>query len=160
MDIVISGPVGLEGTAALAERYRSRLTERYSAAYIRRAEAFCSRDCGAAAECETLMLGEDGICGALWRMAEERGCGFRIDLRSIPLKQETVEFCNLLDLDPYRLDSEKCRLFLCNDGAAFLWALREQGFEEAAIVGHTTQDHKKILLYDGVERHLTPPGRD
>ncbi len=160
MDIVISGPVGLEGTAGLAEKYRMRLAERYSAAYIRRAEAFRSRECEAPVDCEALLCGADGICGTLWRMAEERGCGFRIDLRSIPLMQETVEFCNLLDLDPYRLDSGNCRLFLCKDGAALLWALKEQGFEDAAIVGHTTKDHKKILLYDGIERHLTPPGRE
>ena len=160
MDIVISGPVGLEGTAGLAVKYRDRLAERYSEAYICRAESFCSRTAACPEDCEVTETGSDGISGALWHMAKERGCGFRIDLRAIPLMQETVEFCNLLDLDPYRLDSGKCRLFLCESGAKLLWMLREQGFEDAAIVGHTTGDHKKILLYDGVERYLTPPERE
>lgn len=160
MDIVISGPVGLEGTAVLAEKYRERLAQRYSGAYIRRAESFCSSEAACPDDCDVIRTGSDGIYGALWRMTKERGCGFRIDLRAIPLKQETVEFCNLLDLDPYRLDSGKCLVFLCENGAKLLWTLKEQGFEDAMIVGHTTTDHKKILLYDGVERHLTPPERE
>ncbi len=159
MEIVISGPVGLEGTAALAVKYRERLKERYSAAYIRRAESFCSSEAVCPEGCYVTETGSDGIYGALWRMTEEQGCGFRIDLRAIPLMQETVEFCNMLDLDPYRLDSGACRIFLCPGGTETLAFLKEQGLKEAAVVGHTTADHKKILHYDGIERHLTPPER-
>ena len=159
MDILISCPVGLDGTAALAEKYRDRLSERYADAYIRRAESFCSRETALPEGCDHTETGADGIFGALWRMAEQYGGGFRIDLRSIPIRQETIEFCNMLDLDPYRLDSGACRILLSQSGTEMLSVLREQGLEEAAVVGYTTTDHKKILYYDGIERHLTPPER-
>lgn len=36
---------------------------------------------------------EGGIFGALWEMAEASGVGLEIDLKKIPLRQETVEVC-------------------------------------------------------------------
>ena len=36
---------------------------------------------------------EGGIFGALWEMAEASGVGLEIDLKKIPIRQETVEVC-------------------------------------------------------------------
>lgn len=36
---------------------------------------------------------EGGIFGALWEMAEASGVGLEIDLKKIPVRQETIEIC-------------------------------------------------------------------
>ena len=39
---------------------------------------------------------EGGIFGALWEIGEASGTGITADLRKIPIKQETVEICEVL----------------------------------------------------------------
>ena len=34
-----------------------------------------------------------GIFGALWELAEASGVGLEIELKKIPIRQETVEIC-------------------------------------------------------------------
>jgi hydrogenase maturation factor len=41
----------------------------------------------------------------LWILGEKLQCGFDVDLRSILLKQEDVEVCELLGADIYRIDA-------------------------------------------------------
>ena len=43
---------------------------------------------------------EGGIYGALWELAEASGIGLVIDLKAIPIRQETVEICEYYRLNP------------------------------------------------------------
>ncbi len=61
---------------------------------------------------------EGGIFGALWEMAESSGIGLEIDLKKIPLKQETVEICELFDINPYGLIASGAMLMA---ETALLW---------------------------------------
>jgi hexosaminidase len=102
---------------------------------------------------------EGGIEAALWELAEEAKAGLRVDLRAIPIRQETVEVFNTLDQDPYILDSFGSWLLFAENGAEVLAQLHGQGETEAAVIGYTTKDRKRILSYSGVERFLLPPKR-
>ena len=48
---------------------------------------------------------EGGVFGALWEMAEASGVGLEIDLKKIPIRQETIEICEFFNLNPYQLIS-------------------------------------------------------
>ena len=100
-----------------------------------------------------------GVEAALWELAEEAKAGLRVDLRAIPIRQETVEVFNTLDQDPYILDSFGSWLLFTEHGAEVLAELHGQGDTEASVIGYTTKDRKRILSYSGVERFLLPPKR-
>ena len=104
-------------------------------------------------------IAEGGIEAALWELAKEHNLGLRAELRDIPIRQETVEVFNTLDLDPYRLASYGSWLCFADNGAEVLSELRRQGYTEATVIGYTTKDNKRLLYYSGVERYILPPER-
>lgn len=59
---------------------------------------------------------EGGIFGALWEMAEASGVGLEIDLKKIPVRQETIEICEFFGINPYQLISSGCMLMAAEDG--------------------------------------------
>ena len=62
-----------------------------------------------------------GILSGLWKMAEASGVGMDVDLRRIPIRQETIEVCERLDVDPYKLESEGTVLLAPDRG--MLWCV-------------------------------------
>ena len=48
------------------------------------------------------LMGEGGFLSALWKMAEASGAGLSADLRSVPIRQETIEICEIFDVNPYK----------------------------------------------------------
>ena len=107
-DIVVSKWIGLEGTAKLAGENYERLRERLPARMIEEAAAF-DRYLSVIPEAATAM--KSGVCGiqpvsrggifaGLWEMAEEAGVGLEADLRKIPVRQETIEICEILEKIP------------------------------------------------------------
>ncbi len=48
---------------------------------------------------------EGGIFAGLWEMAEGAGVGLTIDMKKLPLRQETVEVCEYCNVNPYELRS-------------------------------------------------------
>ena len=49
------------------------------------------------------LMGEGGFLAALWKIAEASGVGLSADLRSVPIRQETIEICEVFDVNPYKL---------------------------------------------------------
>jgi len=158
LDVVCSSPVGVPGSLELLDRFRDRLAERYTGTYLENAEARL-RSVEEAPLCALPYSesdGSGGIYAMLWRLAEQAGTGLRIDLKKIPILQETVEICNTLDVDPYTITSD---LLLClsTDGAYLSESLREQGYPNAYVIGKTSEDNKRLICYDDTERFLTRP---
>lgn len=58
---------------------------------------------------------DGGVFGALWRLMKRNCLGAEFSQRAIPVKQQTVEICESFDLDPYRMESEGCILWLAED---------------------------------------------
>ena len=65
---------------------------------------------------------EGGIFGALWEMAEASGVGLCVDLKKIPIRQETIEICEFFNLNPYQL-IPAVRCLLAPTTEASLWML-------------------------------------
>ena len=104
-------------------------------------------------------LSEGGIYAALWRLSVKAKRGFRIDLAKIPLLQETIEFANYYDIDPYKMKSMGSLLAVTDDADGLIGKLEGSGIP-AARIGALTDDRDKILINGGEIRYLDLPQPD
>lgn len=166
-DVVISKWIGLEGTAYLAKQYREKLLERYPSWLVEEAAGF-DRFLSVIPEAATAVksgvcamhdVSEGGIFGALWELAEGAGVGLTIDLKKLPLRQETVEVCECCNVNPYELLSGGCLLMTSEDGAMLVSALKAAGIP-AVVVGKVTDSNDRILVNEDEIRYMDRPQRD
>ena len=166
-DVVISKWIGLEGTAYLARFCRKNLLSRYPAYLVEEASDF-RRYLSILPEAATAMksgvcamhdVSEGGIFAALWELAEGAGVGLTIDLKKLPLRQETVEVCEYCNVNPYQLLSGGCLLMTAEDGPGLAEALKAQEIP-AVIVGKVTDSNDRILLNEDEVRYLDRPAQD
>ncbi len=166
-DIVVSKWIGLEGTARLASRYRQQLCTRYPVRMIDEAAGY-DRYLSVIPEAATAVksgvcgmhdVSRGGIFGALWELAQRAGVGLEIDLKKIPLKQETVEICEFLELNPYELLSGGCLLMVTDNGQALTDALTREGIP-AAVIGRTTAGKDRVIYNEDEKRYLDKPKAD
>ena len=166
-DVVVSKWVGLEGTALLAGRYRDRLSARYPLHMIEEAAAF-DRYLSVLPEAATAVksnvsamhdVSGGGIFAALWELAESAGVGLAIDLKKIPVRQETVEVCEFFGISPYELLSGGCLLMTADDGDHLVQAL-EAVHIPAAVIGKITDNHDRFVINEEERRFLERPKAD
>ena len=104
-------------------------------------------------------LSEGGIFAALWRLSVKSKRGFVVDLMEIPVLQETIEFANHYDIDPYRLRSGGSLLAVTGDADALIGKLWSSGIP-AARIGELREDRDKILRNEDEIRYLDLPQPD
>lgn len=167
MDIVVSKWVGIEGTMIFAKEKEAELKEHFPADFVDTAigfdrylsvvpEAAVATQSSVAAMHDVT---EGGLFGALWEMAEASGVGLEIDLKKIPIRQETVEICEYFDVNPYGLISSGMMLMAAADGNALVLALQEAGIP-ATVIGKATEDNDRVIIRDEERRFLEPPKTD
>ena len=158
MDIVVTKWIGIEGTSIIAKEKEEELKTRFSAAFIEKAkeldvylsvlsEAAVAVSSGVSAMHDVT---EGGIFGALWEMAEASGVGLDIDVKKIPIRQETVEICEFFDLNPYRLISSGCMLMATEDGNKLVRELTKAGIN-AVVIGKATEGKDRCIRKDEEE---------
>lgn len=154
--LLMTGFCGLSGTALIAEKKGDELMTYYSSAYVEDMkklyisegeDEFDSLLRKIAPDAQVLTMGEGGIETALWTVAEETYAGFTVDYQAIPIRQETVEVCEFYHLNPYRLESKRCRLIALKNGGSLAAALTAVG-TPAAVIGKLNATNDRILLYD------------
>ena len=161
MDIVATKWVGLEGTAILAKEKEEELRTRYAQPFIDNAKVFrqmmsvlpeaaVATRSGASAMHD---VSEGGVFGALWELAESAGVGLEIDLKKIPIRQETIEICEFFDLNPYKLLSGGCLLIATEDGNGLVMEL-EKAEIPAVIIGKATDSNDRVLINEEERRFL------
>ena len=99
--------------------------------------------------------GEGGVYSAVWELAENAGLGARIQLKKVPLKQETVEICDYFNISPYQLLSVGAVLLTATHGQKVLAELAAAGIP-AVIIGHLTDDNDRVVLNEEEVRFLEP----
>lgn len=167
MDLVMTKWIAMEATAAIVRDRRAELLKRFPAAFLRAAEGL--KDQISVAEDIHMVtclgadsfypMGEGGIFTALWRLAEKLGAGMEVDLRKIPVKQETIEVCEYFDINPYNVQSAGSLLVAAHEGAALAEALTREGIP-AVVIGRLTDGNDRILWNEGNKRFLDRPQRD
>ncbi len=167
MDILVTKWIGIEGTSILAKEKEKELRTRFSAPFVEKAQrldAFLSVVPEAAVAVQSGVgamhdVTEGGIFGALWELAEASGVGLEIDMKKIPIRQETVEVCEFFGINPYQLISSGCMLMAAADGNALVRALERERIP-AAVIGKATDGNDRVLQNGGERRFLEPPKTD
>lgn len=167
MDILVTKWIGIEGTSIIAKEHEEELLARFSTSFIEQAkgldvylsvlsEAAVAVRSGVSAMHDVT---EGGIFGALWEMAEASGVGLEIDIKKIPIRQETVEICEFFCINPYQLISSGCMLMAAEDGNMLVRELEKAGIP-AAVIGKATEGNDRVLLNEDERRFLEPPKTD
>lgn len=167
MDIVVTKWIGLEGTTILAKEKEAELKAHFPEAFVNAAisfeqylsvlpEAAVAVKSGVGAMHDVT---EGGIFGALWEMAEASDVGLEIDLKKIPIRQETIEVCEYFDINPYGLISSGSMLMAAEDGQTLVDDLARAGIP-ASVVGKAVAGNDRVILRDGERRFLEPPKTD
>jgi Hydrogenase maturation factor len=166
-DIVASKWIGLEGTAILAREREKELLTKYPFRFMEEAKEF-DRFLSIVPEAATAVksgvcamhgVTEGGIFGALWELAEGAGVGLEIDLKRIPVKQETIEICEFFEINPYELLSGGCLLMAADNGYDLARILEGTGIP-AAVIGKTTGSHDRVVINEEERRFLELPKPD
>lgn len=166
-DLVVTKWIGLEGTAILAAEKEEELLQKLPADLVETAREFSSLlsvvpDSKIAMENGVSAMHdvtEGGIFGALWEMAAASGVGIEADLRKIPIRQETVEICEVFDINPYMLISSGALLIGSDHGSQLVDALKRVGIH-GAVIGRATTGNDRVILNGEERRFLEPPGTD
>ncbi len=159
--LILTKSIALEGTAILARIKEKKLKEYFPTFLVERAKQFeeslsileeaeIARTAGVHAMQD---LSQGGVFGALWEFAEASDIGMEINLKRIPIRQETVEICDYLDVNPYELISGGSLLLAAPDGEEVVLRLKEKNIF-AAIIGRVTKEKGRKLHNDGEVRYL------
>ena len=178
LDLVMAGSAGYAGTGILAQRYERTLTKRLPGWLIRQAAAFeteadrVEEAIAQAAEQfafrgeeqdepdggvpQILFAGDGGVLGALWFFAERFGLGMDVSLRRIPIRQETVEISEILDVNPYQLYGRGAALIRTARTGLLIDELAGRGIA-AERIGHAFPGYVRRVWNDGTEGYLNVP---
>lgn len=163
-DIIITKWIGLEGTAFLAKRCREVLLKRYPAYLVDTAAEF-DKFLSVLPEAEIAALNgakamhdmsQGGVFGALWELAEGTGLGLTVDLKKLPIRQETVEVCEVCNVNPYEMRSCGSLIMTCEDGPGMVAALEQAGIP-AVVVGRLTDSKDRVIVNEEEIRFLDRP---
>lgn len=163
-ELVLSKWIALESTALLAKEHEKELLKRYTPVFVDHAQellGYISTVPEAAVALKhgvTAMLHveEGGIFGALWELAEGVGLGLEVQVKSIPVRQETIEICELYNKNPYQLPSAGSLLMVTEQGEALRWKLERAGIP-ATVIGRLTDENGRVLLNENEKRFLELP---
>ena len=166
-DILLTKYAGLAGTAILSGKEQSKLEERLPA-YIVENGILLEKEVSVLPESRIAMevgvkgmhdVSRGGIFSALWELAEKGNVGIEVDLKKIPVRQETIEICEVLGVNPYELYGTGALLIVSDKGNQLLHELEKQQIP-AAIIGKITKDNGKVILNGEEVRFLDRPKND
>ena len=161
MDIIMTKWAGLEGSALLAIEEEEALSKRYSVPFVNKAKAYIDylsieSEAAVAAKSGAVAMhdvSQGGVFAALWELAEGSGVGLDIDMKKIPIRQETVEICEFFDINPYKLLGGGSLLIAATDGNKIVRAIEAAG-GNAAVIGVTTSSNDRVLIQGDERRFL------
>ncbi|MCD7956018.1 MAG: hypothetical protein LUG93_09800 [Lachnospiraceae bacterium] len=166
-ELILTRQIALAGTAALANSHEKELLGYFPPWLVERAKGLDQwmsvtdavgiiRKSGV---CPMYRLSQGGIFNALWEMAEMAGVGLEVNLREIPIRQETVEICEYFDINPYYLYSEGALLIGTNQAEQLIHALQDARIP-AAVIGRATDKNSRVIHNGENDRYLDRPKQD
>ena len=162
-DIVMTKWIGLEGTALIAKSSFDKLKAHYPTDLVADAADFFKYlsvmpEAATAVKSGASYLQaarEGGIFGGLWELAANNNVGLVVDLKSIPVRQETVEVCEYFDFNPYELMAGGSLLITCLNGGDLVKKLADCGIF-SAVIGKITKGNDRLICHEGENRFLEP----
>ncbi|MCI8310710.1 MAG: hydrogenase maturation factor [Lachnospiraceae bacterium] len=166
-DVVVSKWIGIEGTSIIAKEKEEELLSRFSRPFLQEAKDF-DKFLSVVPESKVAVLSgvsamhdvtEGGIYGALWELSEASHVGLEIELKAIPIRQETVEICEYFRLNPYQLIASGCMLMTAKDGRTLVSNLKKAGIH-AAVIGRCVEGKAKKIINGEDTAYLERPKTD
>lgn len=165
--IVMSKYIAVEGTWKMTRFFREEMKDRFSANFLSKGDAFfdwCSveKEAVIAKKLGVVAMHDVsrcGIFGALWELASREGLGLKVDFSAIPVKQETIEYSEVLDMNPYCMAGAGSLLMVTSKGEALVEALEAAGVP-AKLIGTMTGDQNKVILNGDEVRNIDVPAQD
>ena len=151
----MTGFAGQKGTAQLVSDREEWLLGHFPASIVYAAKTL-DRDYEPPEECvpeARVKISFGGVTAALWILGEKLQTGLAVDLRAVPIRQETVEICEELDLDPYELRGDGAWLIAVKDAEEAVLRCRILGIP-AVKIGETTADTARVLTCGEIVRYL------
>lgn len=166
-DIIVAGAIASEGTYLLAREKENELLTRYPYRMVEDAKLFYRflaqiPEAATAVWSNVSMIeaaGEGGVFKTLWNLADRAGVGLEIDLKKLPVKQETIEICNFFDCNPYELLTGGSLVCTGKDGRKIIDTLLTREIP-AAIVGKVTKGNDRVVINEEERRFLEPAKAD
>ena len=167
MDIIMTKWIAMAGTVMMLNKYGEQLESRFQRSFLDRMKNFpeyfsCVKEAAVAVNSGVVAMhdaGLGGIKGALWEIASAANVGIEVSFDRIRVKQETIEICEYLGLNPYDMCSTGVMIMAAEDGAELAEKLCSQGIE-AEVIGRTTESNDRVLVKNEESRFLTPPRGD
>lgn len=171
--LIVAGAIALEGTKRLAKIEYESLKIYFSESFLKEAsriqdlygvgnlpeESESWKIAESAGANALYACGSGGILAALWKMAEASEVGLTIDLRKIPIRQETIEIFERYDLNPYKILSQGAILIGISGGEGLVQELKNKGIP-AAVIGQATDGNDRLLYSGENVRYLERPTKD
>ena len=165
-DLVVAGAIAKKGARAALDKKQEVLEARFSALFMRNLRAALDEKLNltpemmmSAGATEWEYIEEGGILAALWNISGAYEQGITFSLLKFPVKQEIIEVCELLDLNPYRLWSGECVLLAADHGEDMVQALAEHGVR-AAVIGKVEKGIARKMTGVGGTGYLERPQPD
>lgn len=164
-DLVVAGYAGLAGTAELVKAKKEELSRWFSNEYMEEI-AEDAPLCPASPDFWRLLhateweaAGQGGILTAIWNLTGAYETGVEFYLRRVPIRQETVEVCERLELNPYRLYSRGCFLLTADNGGQLVRALEEKQIP-ANVIGRINKGIAREMIVQEGRGYLERPQPD
>lgn len=166
-ELVMTKWAGLEGTAIIATEHTEKLLETLPKELVEEAKSFLQYLSVVPEASVAMKVGvsamhdvtEGGVFGALWEMGAASNVGITADLMKIPIRQETIEVCEVFDINPYQLMSSGSMLIGCKQGNLLVEELSKAGIP-AAVIGRVTDTNDRIVVNGDDTRFLGPASSD
>ena len=159
MQICMYGYAGESGARKLARNNLEKLSSRFSQSFIneyllaKRVDEFSDIVCmtkgetyipDEVADSEVRVTLKDGVYKALWQLGETLASGLEVNQFDIPVLQETIEICELLDVSPYEMETDGY-LYVMPDGETPI---------VGKLIGKTRYDNDRVVYMREVTRYL------
>lgn len=166
-ELVLTKWAGLEGSAILAAEYEEELKKKLKPELVDTAKNFTAMLSVLRESKEAMKIGvstmhditEGGVFGALWEVAAASGVGIEVDLKKIPIRQETIEICEVFDINPYMLISSGSMLIGTDHAGRLVEKLKAAGIH-SAVIGYATEGNDRVICNGDERRFLEPPKTD
>ncbi len=166
-EIVLCGYIGLAGTVYLAREKAGELVKTLPRHFIRSGleledmiRILPDPEIALAHGVKAMyQIGEGGLLNGLCRLAADSRTGFRIDYEEVPVRQVTIECCEVFDLNPWQMMSGGCVMMITEHGYETVRAFENLNVP-CRIIGYISPDNDKVVCHGEIRSHLNRPQPD
>lgn len=170
--VFVKGYVGNLGTKVLIDYEFDKLSKYFDAGYLLKIKEcvnggvnpplFIEREKGDS-KCEVVdreKIGKGGFLASLWKICDRNKCGLGYSLLKVPILQGTIEICNYLDLNPYRLLTSGSEILFVDCKGESDNCIGDLEGTPIHLIGETTAGKKRIRIDNDMESYLTKDFKD